>query len=672
MFPLRSLVLTLIALVAASPVGSAQEKTEHLSDEDRRLFAWFDQLGFEDISRARPVRVRIGYGYQSGENDEHLYDEPRAFLLWRKGAKFRVLLNDLTAATLKRRGRNPHRDTYVGWRPVSLEAETAALLTILRQNPSPASWTDGHAVDADRIDLPTQAFVLARYCAKQGRDDLAARLIHAGGHGSAPGETATGSHAIRLQLAVALDWRATLALADPHLSRHALAALFQHIADKCPKEYQIQDAGALAETLRQMAAEDDAHPKINANQFASLSKADQARELVFQLRNEFDPAPGSWRRPWPFELPHSNGAQKKLIALGHTAVPALLEALSDNRVSRDVGPGWGGCAQACEIRDLASYALDGIAGVRLRECVPGAGQLGPAANQAELQKVAEDWWKTTQEKGDAAWLRARVETGAAGAAQCLDTLTKRYPAESIDLAIATIPKVTDPVRRGEMLARLNCVHTPQADALLLDELAHGPTFGNRVAAAYLLNQRHRPEGMAAMMAAVGSLPEQIQFDLRSFDEALPNPDMFRVPQQPDSTALILTFLLYSDSPAAIHTIQNLLPKCEIQSRFRILFQCAMRQKTAAVFKNAPAAPATTRAIEELFISELRDDTDFEGMGFNGQTLPSFADFAAVQLASFWPAKYRYSLRASPQVRAAQLTAMRTKTAGSSKATPNPK
>ena len=85
-------------------------------------------------------------------------------------------------------------------------------------------------------------------------------------------------------------------------------------------------------------------PKIGAEELARLAPGDQARELVFQLRDENPEPDEHCCRPWPFQPVSSNGALNRLKALGHAAVPALLEALDDDRPTRTVlqDSGWGG------------------------------------------------------------------------------------------------------------------------------------------------------------------------------------------------------------------------------------------------------------------------------------------------------------------------------------------
>ncbi len=181
MFLPRALRLIFAILCTAASIASGKGPAAPLSSADRQLFAWFDQLGVEDITHARLVRVRDG-PVTYVNNNEREPDEPRGFLLWEKDGRFRVLLGDLTAMTLEAEGADPGKDDYVGWRAVSLDEETAAILRTLAKKELDGFWDDGHDTYSDRLDLRAQAFVLARYCHAQGRDDLAARLLRRSAH----------------------------------------------------------------------------------------------------------------------------------------------------------------------------------------------------------------------------------------------------------------------------------------------------------------------------------------------------------------------------------------------------------------------------------------------------------------------------------------------------------
>lgn len=660
-------VLALVSL-ATNASGSSRkrgrEKTattkiattsSRLTEEDRQLFAWFDQLGIEDFSKAQLVRVRIT---SSTRGNKYEPDEPRGFLLWQRDTKCRVLLNDLTVASLDRKDSRLHKDGAPDWHPVSPDAEVNSLLRVLAKNTPALEYEDLHHVYMDRIDLRAQAFVLARFCAARGREDLSVRLLRTIAPLWEQQQHLTMEEALQRQIGRALDWRATLAMADREVSRRALAAMFQNIVDHCPKSFLPEEQAATAGLLLKMAAEDDTHAKVSAEEFAKLSPEEQAHELVFQLRDDYTVELDAWTRPWPSAQPQGNGAVHKLAALGHAAVPVLLQAIEDDRPSRDVVRGL--AARSRSIRELAVNALDEIAGVRLWELVPRTDTMTESASWRELSSVAAEWWKIVQDKGEEAWLCAQVKSGGPGAAACLDALNKRFPNDAAKLTLIAIPKVDEPAARAEMLMRLRDVDTAEVNDFLLSEAISGPTLGNRVAAAYLLNQRHRGEGAMAMIEEAGKLPESIQLDPLLLSAAAPSPDTYRVSEDPECGAQLLMFLLFSDSPEAIQKLQDLLPRCATQTRFMILNQCGSRLNTLATFKNTPASPATLLALEALLASALQDETSLKGTTYYKVKLINIADFAAVQLNRHWPAKYRYSIHSPADVRVRQLAALRAK------------
>jgi hypothetical protein len=426
-----------------------------------------------------------------------------------------------------------------------------------------------------------------------------------------------------------------------------------------------------ASALEQMASEDNTHRRLNAEEFDRLSPAEQARELVFQLRDDNQNFEEMWPRPWPFEPTRGNGSMQKLEAIGLPAVPALLEALKDDRPTRSVfrNHRYSGGAWPSAVRDLASQALTEIAGVNFFWFLPGGG-LEYEERWTRVRALAEDWWKTTEKEGDIAWLRARVTTGAAGAQYCLEAIAKRHPDALPPLAIEVIPTMTDPRTRAEMLEQLKKVNTPEATALLLDELNHGPTLGNRVIAAYLLRQRHQPEAMTVMFA------ELARFDRNAFAE---NADVFGSgivssqgpPIAFESPMHVLYFLASSDSPLAIRELQAILPRCDKQSRTSLIEACMMRFGGVANDKVEQASRETRRALEMCLISELGDEDILENSSFNGTNNPKVAEVAASALSGCFPDKYHFQMDAPPEKRAAQLAEVRAQAAAEAKRSATP-
>ena len=274
------------------------------------------------------------------------------------------------------------------------------------------------------------------------------------------------------ELGEILLWQAEREWADPAKDRHTLAARLRAIHEQCPTAKQSEWAAKTAEQLEAMAVEDDAHHHLTPKEFEKLSPAEQAREFVFELRDECAQAPEVWpgalARPWPNERTKGNGALKKLQALGLPAVPVLLEALKDNRPTRSVT-----YAGYDRIYDLASQALTSISGVSFHWFVTGY-PLEQDATYAQIRAWAEDWWETTQEKGELEWLSACVLMGDWGSQYCLETVAKRHPEALVPLVVKALPIVTESRVRLAILKQLKDIHSPEVDDLLLNELAKGP------------------------------------------------------------------------------------------------------------------------------------------------------------------------------------------------------
>jgi hypothetical protein len=657
---LRFIIGLILSAILQAGTVIAASKNDTLLPEHLRLFVWFDQLGIEEITKAKLVRVRTGKVAYVGNEEKRHPDEPRAFLVSQDGNEFRVVLGDLTAATFKHAGKGPKDDQYVGWREVSIHAEATALLRVLAKKEIDSFWDDGHDIYSDRLDVRAQAFVLARYCAAKGHEAVAARLMRAAADKLEATTPERFEEELQDEFGFLLRWRAAIAFADASLSRKRLAQLYRSIVENCPGLFRSEVFVQLAETLEEMAAEDERHKQFSSKQFDQLPAADKARELVFHLRDERIATQDMWPRPWPFEPTAGNGAVEKLKALGFPAVPALLEALRDSRPTRSVvrSHRYGGGAWPQEIRDLASEALNGIAGVNLFWLVPDFGMLPRAAGWEKMIEIAEDWWKTVQTKGELEWLRAHA-VGDTGAHYCLDALARRYPEHFVEAALKSVSEPGDPRSRSEVVKRLSKVEAPETDAFLLRELENGPTLLNRVTAACALQKRQRTAAMQAMLAewrklADGGDAPAVQADAKS------NWDYF----DPESGLPLLEFLLDSDAPEGARAIEETWGRLPTAARERAVDLSRVRwfQDGTEISEVDPATPGTRAALERLLIVAVADDT-LVSASYPGIVNPSIAELAASVLAQCHPDKYKFTLKSSKKSRAVQLAKVRRTAAG---------
>lgn len=276
----------------------------------------------------------------------------------------------------------------------------------------PAAIKDGH----NHFNRPRFLFDLAYLAFASGRMDAVEPLLRAVFHEYAD---LTLNNLFR-----DLAWQQfEVAVLDLNqgAGRAELSRRFQRIADDFPNGKYEQQATEYARKLKQMAAEDAEHkgpPSVTA-----LPIGDRVKELTFQLRNcnaVQSSQPGTCWIPSMFqpveEVDGSANAADQLIELGFEAIPALIEALNDDRLTRSYGfhrdfDPW---RHVLEVRDAAIQSLVVIAdhegGRRLYHNNSTSGYFSndtPEARTAVVARV-EQWWAEAKSKGEAEWLRERL------------------------------------------------------------------------------------------------------------------------------------------------------------------------------------------------------------------------------------------------------------------------
>jgi hypothetical protein len=506
---------------------------------------------------------------------------------------------------------------------------------------------DGYA---DRIRFEAQAVALARYGAAHGHEEMASRLLAKAKQKLEKERRRPFAVELQNEFLWVLEWRATLALADARETRRTLAKRLREIVANCPKAFDIERSAKLAGQLEQLAAEDDAHSSPSEEELRRLSPKERAKELVFQLRDQTaGPEPTDWYHPalWPFTPMRENGFTKAVVAAGWSAVPALLEALSDERPSRSVivTIRHGGQARVREIREIAHDALEEIAGVDFFSVSSGGWE--------PMQKAAREWWSSVQKVGELEWLRQQLKGGGKGSPDYLDMLKRRFPRQAVKIAASTAAECRDPQVRAWLVERLYDIDSAETRDFLLKELKEGPTLGNRVAAAFVL-RRKKDESAVAAMIGEGRRIAKWETPARGSGTVFFLPSRV-MDSDPNSQNLLLAFLLSSDSVAAIKSVQEAWPSLNVEMRMTVLRLLSFSPEPDW---SEPPGPRTKEAIQGLLVAGLRDDTPIGG-SFNGLEKARIAEMVADEMASLWPELYRFTSHPKDETeRAAQLKAIR--------------
>ncbi len=638
------LLLCLLAFPAWGQTG--------ISKETRRLFEWFDSLGFEDTSKSKFVHIRTGAWKETDGKRE--YDECGGFLLEDRGATFRVVLADLTIALCEKAGVGETDENFCGYREIPIDKEARKVLRDLEDGKYFEKWEDRAFNYEDRITRPAQVFVLARACAHRGHGALAESLVRAlRKHPWRDGSNRSREplqDELERQFGNMLSWQIRSALRDPLMNWADLSARASKIAEALGDSRMENFAAATA----RLAEEETAHLRTAPKSLEGLTPDEAARELVWRLRDEQDPDWESdfWQRPWPFVPRKSNGAMEGLRKLSFDAVPALIEELKQERLSRRIlrSERYGGFISTSNTNDLAMKVLNDIAGLNFYQI--GWGD-APERTWSLLVAAVEKWWSEVKVKGERGWLVENVQTGDSNAEQCAKRLKAKFPESFIDALLTGISKTTDSGLRAGLTRELWDSRDPRVDEFLREELRKGPALGNRVAAAYPLRHRGDTEAEGAIRNEWLALVKKS----RSEDAAngRKEPTSLTLPGAaesgggaPDSAVHALQFLVNGNSP---DSMKSLLSAWEdFPKDVRGYLANAFYSRDFALDTVVQRTPdATTRVlIREILLNALEKTMDLRGGVPKMPADSAYAVAIATALNAHWPKEFPFDSEASEQ------------------------
>lgn len=364
-------------------------------------------------------------------------------------------------------------------------------------------------------------FVLARFCERNGLADAARDLDRAAL--SLPLETSERSHGDRVfSLRENLEWELGWALlrrmlatfADESVPRSELLAGMDQLVREFPGMEHIALAREHAATLRRMVGE-DARPLRDVEAIESLAPAAQAGEWVFRLRDQTERKHGGFASGAKIGViepgAHAAGARdyrredqrpaQRLLDLGHAAVPALIEALSDARLTRvlqysNLQPT---LPEVVTVADCAEEILERISGRSFwweRMSARGGAERGtPADGRPAVQK----WWRDLNERGENPVMAEAVRRGDQSSWEQAQRLFGRDPAAAASALPAGIGNAQTPWIRVTLVEQFARVSGDDALTFLREEMARGRWVQSRVAAARVLYRRGGEEAVNAML-----------------------------------------------------------------------------------------------------------------------------------------------------------------------------
>jgi hypothetical protein len=353
-----------------------------VSKEALREFEWFQSLGFPDIRGKSFVEFtdRTGLDFTGRTRPRRI----RGFVISTNAERFTVLTTGLGELSFSSRQQEAKSPTDFKLLP----------LEVYRTPPGKAPL--------QLYDL-SDAFVLAWACWQQGLEDRAEDLFLMSRVALLMWQSEKaklGFHRIlEDELAEKLMWHGFSEMADARLPWSRMLADFEKVATKFPGSKYGAEAQGYVKILSKMIDEDRSHRSRKLEELESLPLEEKVSELIFLLRdqnvNQYN-APGMCDvlRPWDHS---TNTPAHYLAAIGRPAVPRLIAALEDHRLTRSIGfhRSWyyshivitvGECARQILERILGEkFAVDEWARYMLEE-----------KDIRAVKRQVERWWRHTR------------------------------------------------------------------------------------------------------------------------------------------------------------------------------------------------------------------------------------------------------------------------------------
>lgn len=405
-------VLRLLSLVAVLATVSWPMDAQNaaLTRDDRELFKWFDSLGYTPDLADKPLVV-IDTGLWTIEGGADRVPERRlGFLLSETAEEFTVHLTSATEARYRRRPATADLPA-VGMTRANLRA-IAELLVRPPGDPGPPSPMT--------VVIPrfwrTQAtlFMIARACAAAGLDELAHSLVGA----AMTAERNAGTPAsLKQELSGTIaNQRVAMIFADFErggtrvVLRDEIRKLIANFPQADFAKTESSPGREMARELERMVAEDMAREKRPVSVLSLPGRA-RIAELIYLLRDQHAPQrtmPGypDFVCGWVLSDEARRACEsvdspvRQLIYFGAAAVPQLIEALDDTRLTRAVHsyrPGMP--VQVLRIGDCALQILEAISGQRFTS--QAAALHTQSENERKLiKKNIAAWWNLYKGKSD--------------------------------------------------------------------------------------------------------------------------------------------------------------------------------------------------------------------------------------------------------------------------------
>ncbi|MHB1079189.1 MAG: HEAT repeat domain-containing protein [Prosthecobacter sp.] len=517
----RHLILMLLACLPVSV--SAQ-----LPEEALQCFKWFSTLGYPDVKDAKWAEIGTGDYFVRGGKNQPEAVTMEGFVIRETDAEFTVAQPGLPSPGLPPETLRKSKDEDLpSYRRIRFEERP--FLEMIRQQLESLRHPpkDGFERFGRRLGHQAEVFILSYICWQRGEQDLAAQLYAEAKKlpfrdPQMQEREVAMQECLEIQLGHAATWDAVLHIGGSGLRwsdsggysgkrepRTTLLESFRRIVRLFPRSFEVEQAKKYVAVLERMVQEDERHVKLTQEQINHLPLDQRITELIWMLR---DQSGQQWGQPGGFDIfgfgDDGKTPAHQLLAIGYPAAPALIEALTDDRLSRGVAchrdfyfshtvPTVGECAQ-----DI----LYKVTGQSFHTSESNSIRASYEERMLSVQKAARKWWAEFQQKGKKQMLLDTLAAGQTYPGQLVGQLKAEAPEAVADALLRGAAKAQSPHVLSDFISQLGALKSPAATQQLLKLMRQDTHVEVRLdAAAQLLNEKH-PEALPAILHEWSIMP----------------------------------------------------------------------------------------------------------------------------------------------------------------------
>jgi len=614
----RILIFLLISLLL-STVESKSIEADELLKTEKEIVAWLDKLGYPDLSKAAVVNVV--------SNGEFLFGGSRqqtstpGFLVAEDSANFTVVGfwgNQITYSKQENAGTL----ATGSFERLDLKEFVKARLESEKKNKQARpSWARFGAMTSEAFE----SVFIARVCASQGLNKEAHELFElADRQRKNRGREKPISllDFLKKDQAHTRMWQAVLAFGAPKISRPKLLEKFEDIAKNFPESEHAERAQKTVDLLNKMIEEDKTHAAQQVPPLDELEGEALVAELIYQLRTQNGQ---QWSQPGACDIFKDGRREKspaaRLVTLGFSAVPQLIEVIEDQRFTRSVGyhRNFYFSHHVLRVGDCAERILCRIAGRNFYQRTYTNGAMAKDGHATSIKKQVEAWWKDVKNKGEEQVLIEAVMSGDDNSANQAQVLMEKYPDSAVEAIRTGLTKATRSWTSQQMLALLADHGSNEAEEIIKQQLLEGKKLPIRITAANKLMRIGR---------------SQLAIERMSHEWKNYTPDETADHFFDDPQGQLAEFLLHTGSSQAVKDVAEKFPQLRARTKFEVI------DSLSEIELNLDRA--YVKAVEAFLVESLQDTDEASISGSYGDQAfsnPRICDIAGYSLTKKWPESY---------------------------------